>query len=273
MITRILYATDGSEAALAGAHLLVRLALTAEHEVRVLTVLPEADEGDGEAPLSTARDVLQNTAASVQTEVFRGSPAPTILRAERSRPTDLIVVGTRGPSALEHAYLGSVAETVARSARRPVLVARPLVHDLRQAILGYDGSEAGARTVAWLPRFPLPPECALHIETVLSLPGSPPGYRRREPSADPHTLYEKQRREVETRLVELVRSRAGAGRPWTSAVVPGDPVDTLLATAKERRADLIILGAPGLSARGRYLMGNVAENVLRRAPCSVLIVK
>jgi nucleotide-binding universal stress UspA family protein len=124
---RILYATDGSKAALAGAQLLARLPLTAEGALTIVTVVPEVGGVDVEAILSSARAMLQDTAAPVETRVLRGVAASGILQAELARPTDLIVVGSRGLSTFERSFLGSVAERVARHARSSVLVARPRV--------------------------------------------------------------------------------------------------------------------------------------------------
>jgi nucleotide-binding universal stress UspA family protein len=43
--------------------------------------------------------------------------------------------------------------------------------------------------------------------------------------------------------------------------------------AKERNADLIMAGSHGHSAIGRFLLGSVAQGILRTAPCSVEIVR
>jgi nucleotide-binding universal stress UspA family protein len=56
-------------------------------------------------------------------------------------------------------------------------------------------------------------------------------------------------------------------------LVEGDAVQVILDTAKEVRADLIVLGTHGRTGLGRLLMGSVAEAVLRKAPCPVLTVK
>lgn len=57
-----------------------------------------------------------------------GDPAERILALAEAVRADLIVVGTRGRRGLEHLVLGSVAETVLRNARCPVLVMRPKNH-------------------------------------------------------------------------------------------------------------------------------------------------
>jgi nucleotide-binding universal stress UspA family protein len=53
----------------------------------------------------------------------------------------------------------------------------------------------------------------------------------------------------------------------------GDAVQEILQTAKEVRADVIVLGTHGRTGVGRLLLGSVAEAVLRKAPCPVLTVK
>jgi len=47
----------------------------------------------------------------------------------------------------------------------------------------------------------------------------------------------------------------------------------ITSAAKSAEADLIVVGARGLGGFERLLLGSVSENVLRSAPCPVLIVK
>jgi nucleotide-binding universal stress UspA family protein len=53
----------------------------------------------------------------------------------------------------------------------------------------------------------------------------------------------------------------------------GDPAAQILAVAKATQCDLIVMGTHGRTGLGRLLMGSVAEQVVRRAPCPVLTVK
>jgi nucleotide-binding universal stress UspA family protein len=53
----------------------------------------------------------------------------------------------------------------------------------------------------------------------------------------------------------------------------GDPASTILRVAKEVGADLIVLGTHGRTGISRFLLGSVAEAVLRRAECAVMTVK
>jgi nucleotide-binding universal stress UspA family protein len=52
-----------------------------------------------------------------------------------------------------------------------------------------------------------------------------------------------------------------------------DPVEAIVRTAAERHCDLIVLGSHGRQGLQRLLNGSVAEQVMRRAPCPVLVVK
>lgn len=56
-------------------------------------------------------------------------------------------------------------------------------------------------------------------------------------------------------------------------LLEGDATEEILRTAGEFPCDLIVMGTHGRSGIGRFLMGSVAERVVRRAPCPVVTVK
>ena len=51
-----------------------------------------------------------------------------------------------------------------------------------------------------------------------------------------------------------------------------DPAQAIVRTASERQCDLIVVGSHGRSGFKRLLMGSVAEKVVRKAPCPVLVI-
>jgi nucleotide-binding universal stress UspA family protein len=53
----------------------------------------------------------------------------------------------------------------------------------------------------------------------------------------------------------------------------GQPADAIVALAKERSADLIVVGTRKKGFLERLVEGSVAQNVLRHAPCDVLVVR
>jgi len=55
--------------------------------------------------------------------------------------------------------------------------------------------------------------------------------------------------------------------------VEGDAIHEILRFAAEHPCDLIVMGTHGRTGLGRFLMGSVAEGVVRKAACPVLTVK
>ena len=60
--------------------------------------------------------------------VVEGSPKVEIIQYARKQNIDLIVIATHGRTGLPHVLMGSVAETVVRTAPCPVLTVRPEGH-------------------------------------------------------------------------------------------------------------------------------------------------
>ena len=61
--------------------------------------------------------------------------------------------------------------------------------------------------------------------------------------------------------------------PCKRLLVTGNPATAIVEVAATEGADLIIMGTHGRTGLLRLLMGSIAQAVLRRAPCPVLIFK
>jgi nucleotide-binding universal stress UspA family protein len=59
----------------------------------------------------------------------------------------------------------------------------------------------------------------------------------------------------------------------THRLARGEPVHEILRAAGETNCDLIVLGTHGRRGLARFLMGSVAEQVVRKASCPVVTVK
>src|SRR4029079_5134329 len=70
----------------------------------------------------------------------------------------------------------------------------------------------------------------------------------------------------------LVGPARRAGLQARGKLRDGDPATETVGMARELRADLIVMGTSGRSGFSRWVLGSVAETVLRRAPCPVLTV-
>jgi nucleotide-binding universal stress UspA family protein len=78
--------------------------------------------------------------------------------------------------------------------------------------------------------------------------------------------------DAERELAAFVTAATGELRP-DIVVMIGDPDDAILACAKERKADLIVMGTQGLGGFRKAFFGSVTEKVLRGAFVPVLAVK
>jgi nucleotide-binding universal stress UspA family protein len=74
------------------------------------------------------REGLPYHADLVRMEVRKGEVREALLDAAREHHADLIIVGTHGREGVERWVVGSIAETLVRSAECSVLVARPKRH-------------------------------------------------------------------------------------------------------------------------------------------------
>lgn len=77
----------------------------------------------------------------------------------------------------------------------------------------------------------------------------------------------------EERMSNLLTDNRERCPGCTGEVIIGDPVEKIIEFAKERDSDLIILSTHGAKGFEKILLGSVAERVLKRAHCPVLIMK
>lgn len=61
--------------------------------------------------------------------------------------------------------------------------------------------------------------------------------------------------------------------PVNRVIVQGHPFVEIVRHAREKESDMIIMGTHGRGAIAHMMLGSVAEKVLRKAPCPVLIVR
>lgn len=106
----------------------------------------------------------------------------------------------------------------------------------------------------------------LHVELPWPLMGqydeAPPDFAR----------FKELRRQSEETLAEA-RSRArAAGIVVETVVHEGQPAQKILTLAADTDVDLIVMGTHGRGGVGHLLLGSVAEKVLRKAQCPVMVV-
>jgi nucleotide-binding universal stress UspA family protein len=206
-------------------------------------------------------------------------PVVAAILAEADRvDASVIVVGSRGYTALGRLLLGSVSRGVVRQARVPVLVAKGRPRPVRRLVIGLDGSPNARKAVRFVAGLPAPAGGRVTLARVVEpirvpsvglAPASVRGTVRAQADALTARSIRRARRETEAAAARLTR----AGWRARPVVRLGVPLPKLLGTTTAERADLLVVGARGVGGVARLLLGSVAEGALTRSRVPVLIVR
>lgn len=191
---------------------------------------------------------------------------------------DLVVMGTHGRSGLDHVLVGSVTEKVLRVAPCPVLAVGMADRDqggeplFRRVLCATDLADPASPTVEIayaLASENLARVTLLHVVEELGADGGADGYRYL-------TGIAALRRTLIGEAGEHLRRLAAAGGAFggvDTKVETGRPWKAIVRAARDVDADLIVVGAHTGGAFGRLFLGSNADQVVRHAPCPVLVVR
>ncbi len=137
-------------------------------------------------------------------------------------------------------------------------------------VVAIDASPSAARIVSMAARLSRSlPAAAMHVVHVLRVsrinratPGAPRG-----PSAD-DIAEAKEYLDYHLRM-----ARKQSRNQFTGHFLLGDPTTELLRVCADLRADMLVIGTHDYSTFERLLLGSVAETLMRKANCSVLVVR
>jgi nucleotide-binding universal stress UspA family protein len=131
-----------------------------------------------------------------------------------------------------------------------------------RAALGYAG-ELAARFGAKLE--------LLHVWDVP--PYIPPEAMVGIPGSDARSLGQLAREHASVEMTRLVAEYASTLPIAETLLESGDPARVIVDTAERRGSDLIVIGTHGRTGFSHFLLGSVAEKVVRRATRPVLTVR
>jgi nucleotide-binding universal stress UspA family protein len=234
---------------------------TLSHRARTMGVLDAARERqtDMERSLHEWTDRLTaNTGRRVTAEVAEGHDVAQVL-VERSAGRDvaLVVMATRASAGLSRALLGSVADRVMRESPRPVLLVPPRADvtgpykiAMRRVLVPLDGSPIALAAVDQL--LELDQGRALEYVLLEVVPPLKHASQSLQPVAD----------RLRARGISKVRLRV---------VENAKPATGIQHVAHEEEADVIAMTTRGLSGAKRFVLGSVAEEVVRESDVPVLL--
>jgi nucleotide-binding universal stress UspA family protein len=133
-------------------------------------------------------------------------------------------------------------------------------------IVGVDGSDGGRRALRWALEEAARTGQELHVVTAWHWAGV-------QEMAPAVTGPDEQRRFAEqgqARDIATVRAELGSTVPVIQVLVQGFPAEAL--TDAARGARLLVLGSHGYGRLHHAVLGSVAEECVRLAPCPVVVV-
>lgn len=218
---------------------------------------------------------------NVSPMVASGSPAFEVLnRAEEWQP-QLIVVGSRGRTALGRFVLGSVSQKILTEAPTSVRIGRAsagIGDSAQRIILGVDGSPGSYTAVSAVGERRWTPGSEVRVvvgeDQMKTFPVSllMPPVKKFVDDVNAETRSEAE--EMATAALKQLRTALDQSITLSSVVERGDPKQVLVKQAEQFDADCIFTGATGFSNRiERFVLGSVSAAVAARAHCSVEIVR
>jgi nucleotide-binding universal stress UspA family protein len=280
--TRILLATDGSKDANLAAQSAVKLARktgsqlhvihVAEHTVSpyYAQILEEARHDAQELLEGELERITEDYGGQVENSYVRIShPDEKIVTLAQEIDAGLVVVGSRGLSAVRRLLVGSVSGFVVGHAPCPVMVVRwrPIEFPTK-VLLATDGSEEAQLALHTAADLVARTESELHLVHVVHVE------RVLAAATEMESRGEQARREAESLLDEQAGRLRDAGGPLAQTHLRiGRPDDEIVNAAEELEAGVVVLGSRGLGGVRRALMGSVSDSVVRHAHCPVLVVR
>ena len=286
---RVLIASDGSLSATAAVVTARRFPWP--DATLAFGVIAREHAGDKKRPSArdacerVAKTICENTAKAllarwpdVRVRVVGGPTVNAIVQRAETVRADVIVLGWRGHGGVRRLVAGSVSRGVVRKAPCSVLVVRRAISSIDAVVIGVDGSEQATRAVGLVARLKAPTGGRVTLVTAadtLVMPSHSllPSDFRGTLAAE---VARTNRRRVAIARAQLDRAAntlKAAGWNTQTRVTTLDPLKSLLAAVTDANANLLVVGARGVTGLERLLLGSVAEGSLDRSPVPVLIVR
>ena len=196
---------------------------------------------------------------------------------------DLIVIASRGWTALPRVLLGSTAERIVRHAPCPVLVVRQRKPEfdasdskpsdqpakIRSILVPVDFSDLSIKAVEYAAAIAKAFDARLHLFHA----NFRHDYVLMDRAVhDPAMARNKEEAFAREQMSAIARMESLGGARIETAVRSGYPIQEICAEIERTKADLVVTSTHGHTGPQHVLIGSVAEHVIRYADCPVLVL-
>lgn len=229
----------------------------------LLTSKPSVTERESQARRALLRD-LEGIDIDVDVVVRCGESVRLLQQAADENACSLIVAGVARDETLGRILLGTTVEKLVRQSQVPVLVVKRRARQpYRDAVVASDFSEASRPALR--AALALMPVSCLTLFHAFDLPGN----RKDELNSKG---FQRTAEEAAAQFLDDTPELHGADKPKIQ-VAAGLAERVLLAYAEQTDCDLLVTGTHGHTGLMRTAIGSVADALIEKAPCDVLVVR
>lgn len=203
-----------------------------------------------EKVLQRASQVLSEAKVSFEVEKESGSPVEVI--CDKSRLSDMVIMGSRGEfERWSDKMLGATLEAASRLCIKPIFVSPKSYQPIHKILMAYDGSINSNKALPWVGAL------AEHFHIPITILNVGAGEEESQTILKEATDYLASYKITE----------------FNTIAKEGDPSEKIVETSKELKSDLIIMGCYGHSRIREAILGSTTVQVMRKATIPKLMVK
>ncbi|HBG93428.1 MAG: hypothetical protein A2X54_07700 [Nitrospirae bacterium GWF2_44_13] len=286
-LERLLVPTDGSEFSEGAVREAINLAKTCSSKLVAVAVIETNPEYETIAPqlIEKAEKETREHLESVKARALKAGvnceiiahqgeePYRYIVEEAEKNKADMIIMGRRGRTGLKRLLMGSeTARTIGHSPCNVLVVPRAARLEFKNILIATDGSKYSAAAAS--EAVSIAKRCDSELIVISVVPSeslSPFDIVHSEMQKG--LIADEEFKVAEDNVRKVKGPAEKEGIKTTGLIYSGRPYEAIIEAAKEKKADLIVVGSHGKAALARLLMGSVTERVIGTAECAVLVVK
>jgi nucleotide-binding universal stress UspA family protein len=217
----------------------------------------------------------------VRCSVERGKPADVIIEKAESDKATLVTMATHGRSGMNRFLLGSIAEKVLRGTVNPLLVVRATEEakstgeaTFKSIIVPLDGSELAEGVLPMVADMAKKLDLEVELFRAYHIPynvyAGDEGFYAGHYDELLESVRDEAREYLEKKSFDL--KKAGVAK-LTCVTKEGFAGDEIIALGRKTADNLIAMSSHGRSGMKRWVLGSVAETVVRHSGDPVLILR
>jgi nucleotide-binding universal stress UspA family protein len=217
----------------------------------------------------------------VESAILVGDPAEKTVEYADRENINLIVMSTHGRTGLTRWAMGSVADRVLRSTKKPLALIRAKNIQtnisrrisIRKVLVTLDGSEQSEKVIPYIEEL----ASRIKAEVVLLHVLEPTYYIYTVGGFHYDTYSEKQRKSMRIFYKDYLHGIAEGFRKRGIAIkcqlMFGSASEVIVNFADKAQADFVAMSTHGRSGISRWVLGSVVERVLRAGNTSLFLVR